>query len=205
MPDNDIERLLEHLDGGISQDHRWAEAVRALVAERNALAEDNASQTDKGNSVRYWHDKACAYKSTIADGFAILDSAGIHADGERTLSNLLTALVADRNALKQRVAVLERDQTPSHADIIQMDLMNRDAELRLTCSALTGIYAHLNRVDDPVRNGQSAAAAAKAALDALRSPRTWRTCDPVRDLCGDPDSDLDGEALVAMRKEGGGA
>ena len=114
----------------------------------------------------------------------------------------LTALVAERDRLKNRVAKLEADQTPSESDIIQLTMMNREAELRLTCSALTGIYAHLNCADDPVRNGKSAAAAAKAALDALAAlrPREWSTSDPARDLCGGSDCDLDGEKIVAMRK-----
>ena len=111
----------------------------------------------------------------------------------------LTALLEERNALRERVAELE-SQNPSDCEVIQAVMMNREAELRLVCSALAGIYSNPNGVGDPVRNGQTAAAAAKAALDALRQPRAWSTCDPVRDLCGDRDSDLDGEALAKMRK-----
>ena len=111
----------------------------------------------------------------------------------------LTALVAERDALKRRVEKLE-SQNPSEGEILQAMMMNREAELRVTCSALAGIYSNPNGVGDPVRNGQIAAAAAKAALDALSQPRAWSTCDPVRDLCGDRDSDLDGAALAEMRK-----
>jgi ferritin-like metal-binding protein YciE len=114
----------------------------------------------------------------------------------------LTALVAERDGLRKRVAELEA-QNPSDCEVLQAVMMNREAELRVTCSALAGIYSNPNGVGDPVRNGQIAAAAAKAALDALSQPRAWSTCDPVRDLCGDRESDLDGEALAAMRKGGG--
>lgn len=113
----------------------------------------------------------------------------------------LTSLVAERDALRKRVAELE-SQNPSDREVLDALMMNREAELRVVCSALAGIYSNPNRVDDPVVNGKTAAAVAKAALDALAElrPRKWRTIDPVRDLCGDPDSDLDGEALAAMRK-----
>ena len=180
--DNDIDALRGYLSlsartsfNAIPSDvadiyHR---ALTALVAERDKAKADFSDA---------WRER-CEFARRIDE-----------ADGA------IFAVVAERDRLKRRVAELEKEQIPSEIDIIQMDLMNRDAELRLACSALTGIYAHLNRVDDPVRNGQSAAAAAKAALDALRPPRTWRTCDAVRELCGDPDSDLDGEALAAMRK-----
>lgn len=116
-----------------------------------------------------------------------------------SLRAALTASCAERIRLKQRVAELVA-QNPSDGEIVQAVMMNREAELRVVCSALAGIYSNPNGVGDPVRNGQIAAAAAKAALDALSQPRAWSTCDPVRDLCGDRDSDLDGEALAAMRK-----
>ena len=115
------------------------------------------------------------------------------------LGQSYTMLAKECEALKQRVAELEA-QNPSDGEVLQAIMMNREAELRLVCYALAGIYSNPNGVGDPVRNGQTAAAAAKAALDALSQPRAWRTCDPVRDLCSDPDSDLDGEALAAMRK-----
>lgn len=113
----------------------------------------------------------------------------------------LTALVAERDALRKRVAKLE-SQNPSDREVLDALMMNREAELRVVCSALAGIYSNPNRIDDPVVNGQSAAAAAKAALDALAElrPREWRISDLVRDLCGDSASDLDGEKRVTMRK-----
>ena len=136
-----------------------------------------------------------------ADLTALLAELREHAaNGYKTCQYAaLTALVAERYRLGKRVAELEA-QNPSDGEVLQAIMMNREAELRLVCSALAGIYSNPNGVGDPVLNGQTAAAAAKAALDALSQPRAWRTCDPVRDLCGDPDSDLDGEALAAMRK-----
>jgi cobalamin biosynthesis Mg chelatase CobN len=84
----------------------------------------------------------------------------------------LTALVAERDALKRRVEKLE-SQNPSEGEILQAMMMNREAELRVTCSALAGIYSSPNGAGDPVRNGQIAAAAGKAALAALREGATY--------------------------------
>jgi hypothetical protein len=113
----------------------------------------------------------------------------------------LTALVAERDGLKRRVKEQEADlrlmMMPFERSTASMIA---EAQLRMTCSALTGIYANPNISGTPEANGENAAAAANAALDALSQPRAWSTCDPVRDLCGDRDSDLDGEALAAMRK-----
>lgn len=147
-----------------------------------------------------------AAKAELSKKFEELDAAIKERDAlKKRVAELqqvnITAvsIISQRDALKQRVAELE-SQNPSDCEVIQAVMMNREAELRLVCSALAGIYSNPNGVGDPVRNGQTAAAAAKAALDALRQPRAWSTCDPVRDLCSDPDSDLDGEALAAMRK-----
>ena len=84
-------------------------ALTALVAERDKLVEDNASQTYKGNSVRYWHDKASARKALIDSLWEILESAAVRPDGERTITASLTALVAERDALLGRVAAQEQD------------------------------------------------------------------------------------------------
>ena len=75
-------------------------ALTALVAERDKLVEDNASQTYKGNSVRYWHDKASAYKATIGSLWEILESAAVRSPVDQTIADALTALVAERNKAK---------------------------------------------------------------------------------------------------------
>lgn len=139
-----------------------------------------------------------ALKALVAERNALKQRV---AELESHKSISVRLLIEERNALRERVAELE-SQNPSDREVLDASMMNREAELRVICSALAGIYSNPNRVHDPVVNGKTAAAAAKAALDALAElrPREWRTSDPVRDLCGDRDSDLDGEALAAMRK-----
>jgi hypothetical protein len=93
----------------------------------------------------------------------------LNQDGWENYHAALTALIAERNALKQRVAELEADLRlmmmpfqPSTASMIA------EAQLRMTCSALTGIYANPNISGTPKANGENAAAAANAALAAMR-------------------------------------
>ncbi len=106
--DKIINALLDCLNGRLSVD-QW-DALTALVAERDKLVEDNASQTYKGNSVRYWHDKASAYRATIGSLWEILESAAVCPDGERTITASLTALVAERNSLRAKLAAAKDAQ-----------------------------------------------------------------------------------------------
>jgi hypothetical protein len=153
----------------------------------------------EGYPMRCDPEDASPWSRAIAALVAERDELKARVENLKAVNGTYASIVSERDALKQRVAELEA-QNPSDCEVLQAVMMNREAELRVTCSALAGIYSNPNGVGDPVRNGQIAAAAAKAALDALSQPRAWSTCDPVRDLCGDRESDLDGEALAAMRK-----
>jgi hypothetical protein len=81
----------------------------------------------------------------------------------------LTALVAERDGLKRRVKEQEADlrlmMMPFERSTASMIA---EAQLRMTCSALTGIYANPNISGTPEANGENAAAAANAALAAMR-------------------------------------
>jgi cobalamin biosynthesis Mg chelatase CobN len=212
--DNDIDGLLLRLSDPHHSRHR--DALTSLVAERDRLKEElererlrlaacgvvamsNTRETAKENRQVSDEYRSASFDDVCAavDREMALRERVAELEAHKSVSVRL--LLAERNALKQRVADLE-SQNPSDCEVLQAVMMNREAELRVTCSALAGIYSNPNGVGDPVRNGQIAAAAAKAALDALSQPRAWSTCDPVRDLCGDRDSDLDGAALAEMRK-----
>jgi hypothetical protein len=79
------------------------------------------------------------------------------------------ALVAERNALRQRVEEQEADLRLMMMPFGRSTAsMIAEAQLRLTCSALTGIYANPNISGTPEANGKNAAAAANAALAAMR-------------------------------------
>lgn len=74
----------------------------------------------------------------------------------------LTALVAERNALKQRVAELE-DHPPADRD--------RELRERLVCAALTGLLSNTNYdrdTDTPSSSAAWSVAYADAALAAMR-------------------------------------
>jgi hypothetical protein len=134
--DNTIDALLAYMETVPRPDLRAN--LTALVAEREKLVEDNASQTYKGNSVRYWHDKACAYKATIRSVWEILGSAAVHPDGERTITAALTALVAERDGLKQRVAELEA-HPPADRD---RELRERDDAMAKWMDQVTMMLFH---------------------------------------------------------------
>ena len=149
-PTNDIDALAAFLMTASYGDDPWADpdnakdwsrALTALVAEREKLVEDNASQTYKGNSVRYWHDKACAYKATIWSVWEILGSAAVHPDGERTITAALTALVAERDGLKQRVAELAQPPAMRPSDDCEMTALECNAR----CKALSAERDDLKR------------------------------------------------------------
>lgn len=188
-PTNDIDALLDALvptasgfgDCEISRAdaRRYHAALTALVAERNKLVEDNASQTYKGNSVCYWHDKANAYKATIGSLWEILESAAVRPDGERTITTALTALVAERDSLKQRVAELEALSKPvyiSHGQRVE----SIDLRERLVCAIWPeimrqwreytgGIDPQYTNAIDPRGNARSdALAEADAMIAAMR-------------------------------------
>ena len=95
-----------------------------------------------------------------------------HADGYTLAGSqyaALTALVAERDALQNRVKEQEADirlmMMPFERSTASMIA---EAQLRMTCSALTGIYANPNISGTPEANGENAAAAANAALAAMR-------------------------------------
>jgi len=195
---NDIDTLLRLWSVSDFEDHRrFHRALTALVAERNELASRCKAHEDMLREDLSKKQKQYDESSQTID--MLHDLLGWADDGEK---RIVVSVIQERDALRKRVAELEA-QNPSDREVLDAVMMNREAELRVVCCAMVGIYSNPNRVDDPVVNGQAAAAAAKAALDALRQPRAWSTCDPVRDLCGDPDSDLDGEALAAMREGDG--
>lgn len=171
---NDIDALLSMLwrDGR----DKYHSAVTALVAERNKLVEDNASQTYKGNSVRYWHDKASAYKATIGSLWEILESAAVRPDGERTITAVLTALVAERNKAKADFvdAWRERSEFAKRID-------EADAALAAAIKQRDGYRSALERIaNEDYRGNRSkesqiafdALAAADAARDAMRKGAT---------------------------------
>jgi hypothetical protein len=187
--DNDIDALLDLL--AAQSRFGFHAALTALVAEREGLRAENEAQSYEGNSAAHWAASSKVYGNCISDCWKVLMLAGFPPNGNIDIVAALTALVAERDALRKRVAELEshnsvsvrlllaeRDalrkrveelesQNPSDGEVLQAIMMNREAELRLVSSALAGIYSNPNRVDDPVRNGQTAAAAAKAALDAM--------------------------------------
>jgi chorismate mutase len=101
-----------------------------------------------------------------------------HADGYTLAGSqyaALSALVAERNALKQRVAALNSENVKLHWEMEENPPADRDRELRerLVCAALTGVIA-----------GNYGSEYESAAIYAIRH------ADAV---------------LAAMRKEGGGA
>ena len=83
----------------------------ALIAERDALRRENEAQTYSGNSAAYWHLKSKAYGSCIDSLWTVLSAAGYQPDGVTPIVDALTALIAERDALRKRVAELEAKKT----------------------------------------------------------------------------------------------
>ena len=79
----------------------------------------------------------------------------------------LTALVAERDALKRRVAELEARAKPVYITDGQR-VESIDLRERLVCAALTGVMAHPSTVGNPTYLAEIAVAHADAAVAAMR-------------------------------------
>ena len=126
---NDINALLlllsERKTNGCYFDQRYHAALTALVAERDALARENETQTYKGNSVWYWNQKAEAYGGCIDSLWIMLSAAGYPPDGMKPIADALTALVAERDGLREQLRLANIDQFNTEAEA-----NDRDRELR---------------------------------------------------------------------------
>jgi chorismate mutase len=196
MPDpttNDIDALLRMLN----QDgwENYHAALTALVAERDKLSSQVCglriamkAQDERDEATAWRPIETAPLPPSEKEGGAMSDNTNdidallaqlmkardddgwfITGDQAKDFSRALTGLVAERDALAKRVAELEADLRlmmmpfqPSTASMIA------EAQLRMTCSALTGIYANPNISGTPKANGENAAAAANAALAAMR-------------------------------------
>jgi hypothetical protein len=169
---NDIDALL-HDVAHLPVTHA---RVAALVAERDALARENEAQTYKGNSVWYWNQKAKEYGGCIDSLWIMLSAAGYPPDGMKPIVDALTALVAERDVLRRRVAAQDADLLAAANAILHGRLeshppADRERELRerLVCAALTALCA------DPryeVADAERVVAIADATLAAMRKGDT---------------------------------
>ena len=138
MSDNDIDALLRLLSAyDFEYDSRYHAALTALVAERDALARENEAQTYEGNSVIYWSDRAKAYGKCIDAIWCVLSAAGYQPDGEKHIVDTLTALVAERDGLKQ-----ENDSLRSRCKAHQDEVLDRVFEMDALRKRVAELEAH---------------------------------------------------------------
>ena len=134
--DNDIDALLTYL--AAHSRFGFHSALTALVAERDKLEHYNAEQIYRGNSVGWWYEKHSASSKSIRYMSRVLTDAGFPADGDTSITDRLTALVAERDGLREQLRLANIDQFNTEAEANDRD---RELRERLVCAALTGLCA----------------------------------------------------------------